>query len=114
MAVNTLYISAVGTSSIDFRDAGNIVGINMVSNDNAPGTIEVSFNSSPSFTTNDTTGVIGGLILPGNGTGADFSAVMREAVDVGERLFLHSSSAAATRVFVYTDATGTKPSPRRR
>jgi hypothetical protein len=102
--VNTLYLAAAGTASLDFRDAGNIVGVTISTNSAAIGSIEVSFNSSSSFATNDTTGVIAGAVVAASGLDPAAFYEMTEPVDVGERIFLHNSAANVVRVFIYTDS----------
>jgi hypothetical protein len=112
--VNTLYLAAPGTISIDMRDAGNIVGISISCSDAAGGSVEVGFNSSPSYTTTDTTGVIAAAIYSGNGFSGNQYFEMKEPVDVGERIFLHNSALNAVRVLVYTDAATVRAPTRRR
>jgi hypothetical protein len=113
--VNSLYIGAAGSVSLDFRDAGKITTIVLVTNDGATGAIEVSFNATAAFTTHDTTGVVGGLILGGGGNGQRLVFPLNESVDVGERLFLHVSGALNTaRAFVHTDSAAVRASARRR
>ncbi len=113
--VNTLYLSGAGTVSIDMRDAGNIVGLTITGNDASSGACEVSFNSSSSLATNDTTGVIGGLQFTGSVVPQSFNSAMKEPVDVGERIFLHQTGVANTvRVFLYSDADTKRAAVRRR
>ncbi len=114
--VNTLYLVGAGTVSIDMRDAGNIVGVTITGNDASPGACEVSFNSSSSLTSNDTTGVICGAQFTGTaGSPLSFNSPMKEPVDVGERIFLHQTGVANTvRVFLYTDADTKRAAVRRR
>jgi hypothetical protein len=105
--INTLYLGTAGTVSLDIREDGHLVGVNISSNDAAPGTLEVSFNSSPSFSTNDTTGVIAGTFLTGSGTLANNTRIaLREPVSVGERIFLHMTGLNQARVFLYTETSG--------
>jgi hypothetical protein len=113
MAINTLYANAAGTVSIDMRDAGRIKGILVLSNMAAAGSVEVSFNSSSQSTTTDTTGVICGLLNQA-GTGQSVYIDLDEPVDVGERIYMHTTGISAVRAFIYTDSATVKASPRRR
>jgi hypothetical protein len=112
--INTLFSQAPGTVSIDFRDAGNLTAIALSSTDNVGGQVEVSFNSTPSYTTNDTTGVIAAIVLQAGGTPQQLVIPMSEPVDVGERLFLHNQAANTARAIVITDSKGPRPPGRRR
>ena len=113
--VNTLYLGGAGTASLDMRDDGNIIGIGISCTNAAAGSLEVSFNSSSSFTTNDTTGVIGAQVLDGVGSGGQMTYLaMKEPVSVGERVFLHLSGANIARVLIFTDTAAARPATRRR
>jgi hypothetical protein len=112
--VNTLYLSAAGTASFDFRDAGNITSVTLSHNNAAIGATEVSFNSSQATTTNDTTGVIAAIVSTAAGQPSDAVFPMKEPVDVGERLFLHVTGANICRATVVTDATPGRAGVRRR
>jgi hypothetical protein len=113
--VHSLLQTGPGTSSLDFRDQGSVVGITISFVDSAPGALEVSFNSSPSPTVNDTTGLIAGVVLNGSGLSREATFHLREPVDVGERLFLHVSGVGNSgRALISTDAASQKPPPRRR
>lgn len=113
--VNTLYLSTAGTASLDFRDKGTITGICIMWKDVAVGAGEVSFNSSSSLTTNDTTGVIAGVLSNATAVANGQYFPLQEPVDVGERIFLHVTGALnETRVFIMTDSAPSRPSTRRR
>lgn len=114
--INSLYIATAGTVSLDFREDGNITGIMLSCANVAVGAVEVSFNSSSSFTTNDTTGVVCGTIADGAGsTIVSELAGLSEPVQVGERIFLHVTGALnVTRVFIFTDSKSQRAATRRR
>jgi hypothetical protein len=113
--VNSLYAGGPGSVSLDFREDGHLVGLFLTVNDLAVGAVEVSFNSSSSFTTNDTSGVIGGAVLNAAGIQVGQMISLKEPISVGERIFLHLSGAGnICRVFLYTDGGVARPASRRR
>jgi len=112
---NTMYIAAAGTVSFDFREAGTIIGVAIVTNDAAAGACELSFNSTAQLTTHDTNGVVAGLTFTATGAQTVYvSPPMSEKVDAGERLYLHVTGANVVRAFIHTDSTGERRPPRRR
>jgi hypothetical protein len=98
--------------SIDIREDDEINAV-VLQNGGGSGNAEVSFASSASFTSNDTSGTIIGVP-----TGLDISVgSLAIPVSAGERVFLHNDNAPAAPVvaFLYTKGSSTpRPSPRRR
>lgn len=104
---------AAGSSSLDARDDGNIVGILLSTDAAAAGNIEVGFNSTGSFTQNDTTGTLMSMNVATDLPQTAFCQMM-EPVSVGERIFLHTDTANTVIVTIFTDRTPPKTTPRRR
>jgi hypothetical protein len=117
--INSLYAAGTTTVSIDIREDGTITGINWSQINSSPveGQWELSFNSAPSFTTNDTTGVLGGgpVAALANEVIHDTGFIpFSEAVQAGERLFLHQSGLGVkTRAFISSDIKGGRRNVRR-
>jgi hypothetical protein len=111
--INTLYATGAVTASLDVRSDGRIIGLAYFINTAATGNFELTFNSSPSYTTNDTTGVIAGGPLIAN-TALDGYIAFDEPVEAGERLFLHQTGVGnITRLMIYSDAKGGRRNVRR-
>jgi hypothetical protein len=109
-----MFTAAAGTASIDIRDPGKLIGVCFsISNlGGVNGRVELSFNSTPSFTTNDVTGTIGSITFAQED--CQLYIPMNEPIDVGERLFCHSSSTAEVYVTICTDTQTVRAATRRR
>jgi hypothetical protein len=113
--VHKLYSALIGATSLEIRNAGQILGL-FVSIANTGAGVhnwEVSFLSSGNYLVNDTSGVLAAGFL-GAGQSANVFIQTNEPIEQGERLFLHTTTTAATDIFVFTDALTTKPAVRRR
>ncbi len=114
--VNTLFLGAAGSTSIDMRDQGNIVAVAISGVDVALGGIELSFNSQPQLAQTDTTGTIASITTAGTNTLVSQTIHnIKEPVEVGERLFMHVVGGGNTaRAVVYTDTASARTPVRRR
>ncbi len=103
--VNKLYLSITGSASLDMRESGTITAIEISTQSPTAVTnqIEVGFNSAAQFQTNDATGVLASVNVP-SVIAASVNVVipLSEAVDAGERLYLHQSAGGMTSVVIYS------------
>lgn len=114
MGVNSLYLAGPGSVALDMREDDIIIGISLSGNSAAGGGMEVSFMSTASLTTNDTTGVLAGVIHAA-GIPAHLYFILNEKIAAGERLYLHNSGVGNNaRAFIFTEGASSKPSTRRR
>jgi hypothetical protein len=117
--INKLYASVTGTVSLDFRDSGVLTSIVISAQTPTAVTaqIEVSFNSTAQFQTNDATGVLASVNLPAViGATGNLTVPLNEPIDAGERIYLHTSSGVMVSALLVSTTAGapSRVAPRRR
>ncbi len=107
--INKLFSTVTGTVSLDIREPGSITAIMISAQVPTAVTaeIEVSFNSTAQFQTNDATGILASVNLPAViGAQANVVLQLSEPVDAGERIYLHISGSPRTSATIVTSTTG--------
>ncbi len=103
--IQKLHSTTTGTVSLDIRETGVLTQLVLTCQipTASQAQIEVSFNSTAQFSTNDATGVLATMNLgPSIGNAGHVSITLEEPVDAGERIYLHTSASAVSTALLVT------------